>query len=33
MCQIGAAVMADRGHKNAEILSHYFKGAEILALY
>jgi stage II sporulation protein D len=33
LCQIGAAVMADRGHSNEEILSHYFKGAEILELY
>lgn len=33
MCQIGAAVMADRGHRHEEILSHYFKGAEIVDLY
>ena len=33
LCQIGAAVMADRGHSHKEILSHYFKGAEILELY
>lgn len=33
LCQIGAAVMADRGHSHEEILSHYFKGAEIRQLY
>ena len=33
LCQIGAAVMADRGHSHAEILSHYFKGAETARLY
>ena len=33
LCQIGAAVMADRGHGHEEILSHYFKGTEILQLY
>ena len=33
LCQIGAAVMADRGHGHEEILSHYFKGAEMLNLY
>lgn len=33
LCQIGAAVMADRGHNHEEILSHYFKGTEILELY
>ena len=33
LCQIGAAVMADRGHSHEEILSHYFKGAEIAELY
>lgn len=33
MCQIGAAVMSDRGHSHEEILSHYFNGAEIVALY
>ena len=33
LCQIGAAVMADRGHRHEEILSHYFKGVEILELY
>jgi SpoIID/LytB domain protein len=33
LCQIGAAVMADRGRTHAEILAHYFKGAELRALY
>lgn len=33
LCQIGAAVMADRGHHHEEILSHYFAGARISGLY
>jgi len=33
LCQIGAAVMADRGHGHNEILSHYFTGVEISARY
>ena len=33
LCQIGAAVMADRGHGHEEILAHYFAGVEISALY
>lgn len=33
LCQIGAAVMADRGHGHEEILSHYFAGARISGLY
>lgn len=33
LCQIGAAVMADREHTHEEILSHYFKGAEISPPY
>ncbi len=33
MCQIGAAVMATRGIKAEEILSHYFKGAGLVRLY
>jgi SpoIID/LytB domain protein len=33
LCQIGAAVMADRGHRHEEILSHYFTAAEISKLY
>ena len=33
LCQIGAAVMASRGFKAADILSHYFRGIEIRKLY
>lgn len=33
LCQIGAAVMADRGQGYEEILSHYFSGTEISTLY
>jgi stage II sporulation protein D len=33
LCQIGAAVMADRGFRHQEILAHYFKGAELRSLY
>jgi len=33
LCQIGAAVMADRGANHLQILSHYFKGAETADLY
>jgi peptidoglycan hydrolase-like amidase len=33
LCQIGAAVMADRDHSYEEMLSHYFKGATIAEIY
>lgn len=33
MCQIGAAVMAEKGHKSESILKHYFCGAELQKLY
>jgi stage II sporulation protein D len=33
MCQIGAAVMAEKGHKAESILKHYFRGAELKKLY
>jgi stage II sporulation protein D len=33
LCQIGAAVMADQGYSHAEILSHYFPGAQLQSLY
>lgn len=33
LCQIGAAVMADRGHGHEEILGHYFRGATLKDLY
>ncbi|MEZ5071612.1 MAG: SpoIID/LytB domain-containing protein [Bacteroidales bacterium] len=29
LCQIGAAVMADRGYNHQDILTHYFKGARL----
>jgi peptidoglycan hydrolase-like amidase len=29
LCQIGAAVMADRGYSHEQILAHYFRGAVI----
>jgi stage II sporulation protein D len=33
LCQIGAAVMADRGFAAEEILSHYFRGAALVKRY
>lgn len=33
MCQIGAAVMADRGHGHEDILRHYFSGVSITNIY
>jgi SpoIID/LytB domain protein len=33
LCQIGAAVMAERGHEFDEILLHYFKNAELKKIY
>lgn len=33
LCQIGAAVMGDIGYSYREILSHYYKGAEIKTVY
>jgi peptidoglycan hydrolase-like amidase len=33
LCQIGAAVMADLGCGHEQILSHYFQGAALEALY
>jgi stage II sporulation protein D len=33
LCQIGAAVMADSGIGNSDILSHYFKGAATVNIY
>ena len=33
LCQIGAAVMADQGYSHGDILSHYFPGARLRALY
>lgn len=33
LCQIGAAVMGERGYKYDEILLHYYRGAEIRKIY
>ena len=33
LCQIGAAVMAERGYTHDAILEHYFRGAVLRALY
>ncbi len=33
LCQIGAAVMGEKGYSYKEILSHYFKGAELKKYY
>ncbi|MCD8290330.1 MAG: DUF4922 domain-containing protein, partial [Prevotella sp.] len=33
LCQIGAAVMGERGYKYNEILAHYYHGAEIKKVY
>ncbi|HKG21358.1 MAG TPA: SpoIID/LytB domain-containing protein, partial [Blastocatellia bacterium] len=33
LCQIGAAVMATSGYSHAQILSHYFRGAELQNIY
>jgi stage II sporulation protein D len=33
LCQIGAALMAERGYNNRQILAHYYRGAELQTLY
>lgn len=33
LCQIGAAVMGEKGYKYKEILTHYFPGASIETQY
>jgi SpoIID/LytB domain protein len=33
LCQIGAAVMGERGYNYKEILLHYFRGAELKRIY
>lgn len=33
LCQIGAAVMGEKGYKYKEILLHYFRGAELKGIY
>jgi SpoIID/LytB domain protein len=33
LCQIGAAIMAERGYQSSEILKHYYTGASLHKLY
>jgi len=33
LCQIGAAVMGERGYTYDQILMHYYPGAEIKKIY
>lgn len=33
LCQIGAAVMGEKGYSYKEILNHYFRGAELKKIY
>ena len=33
LCQIGAAVMAERGHDHEAILAHYYRGAALEQRY
>jgi SpoIID/LytB domain protein len=33
LCQIGAAVMGERGYQYDEILLYYYRGAEIKKIY
>jgi SpoIID/LytB domain protein len=33
LCQIGAAVMGEKGYSFTEILLHYFRGAELEKMY
>ena len=33
LCQVGAAVMSEKGYSYTEILSHYFTGAELKKYY
>ena len=33
LCQIGAAVMGEKGYTYEEILLHYYKGADIRKFY
>jgi SpoIID/LytB domain protein len=33
LCQIGAAVMADKGYQDEEILGHYFRGTALVKRY
>ena len=33
LCQIGAAMMSEKGYSFDEILLHYYRGAEIKKIY
>ena len=33
LCQIGAAVMGEKGYNYIEILEHYFRGASLMEKY
>jgi SpoIID/LytB domain protein len=33
LCQIGAAMMGEKGYSHEEILMHYFVGAELKKMY
>jgi SpoIID/LytB domain protein len=33
LCQIGAALMAERGYDHQQILRHYYRGASLSRLY
>jgi peptidoglycan hydrolase-like amidase len=33
LCQIGAALMAERGYDFGRILEHYYRGARLYGLY
>ncbi|MFZ4583227.1 MAG: amidase, partial [Paludibacter sp.] len=33
LCQIGAAVMGEKGYKYDEILMHYFRNSELKKIY
>jgi SpoIID/LytB domain protein len=33
LCQIGAAMMGEKGYSHEEILKHYFVGAELMKSY
>jgi SpoIID/LytB domain protein len=33
LCQIGAAVMGEKGYSYREILSHYYPGTDLTKLY
>jgi stage II sporulation protein D len=33
LCQIGAALMAERGYDYAQILQHYYRGTQLFRLY